>query len=141
MACETRNTELDGVRLYTIQFPASRGAKMTLKLIKMFGPLVGKGEMDMLTFTEKLSEDDAIDLIQDLFSATKIKFKEDKDPREIDFETDFAGNYALMYKAALWVVQANGFFGKVDILSALNGILTKTLKEKLQMSPTDSMTP
>lgn len=146
MACDTKNIDIDGVKIYTVQFPAEQGAKLIVKLTKTFGSLFSKLsanideiEIDISKFVEKLSEDYVIALIKELLAYTKIHFPNEKQPRDIDFDIDFAGEYLLLLKTCIWVVQANHFFGKGDILNGLKNLFPKMTQQKeLKVSSKES---
>ncbi len=128
MGCKEIDKDIDGIKYKTVQFPASSGITLTVRITKQFGPIfdaIGSdkdNEIDFKAsaFTEKLSAPDFLQLIKDLLCNT---YRNGSLITSDTFETDFAGEYVHLYKVLLFVIDSNNFFGK--------GIISKGL-EKLK---------
>jgi hypothetical protein len=120
MACNTVTETIDGVKYVTIQFPARQGAKILVRLTKVFGPIfksfdvdnVTNTEVDIAAFIEKLDDDSFVQLILDLLMYTK---RNGVDITDMTLDTEFAGEYLQMLKVIWFVIRANNFLGKGDI--------------------------
>lgn len=125
MACKEQKRAIDGVDYTVLQFPTREGLRYKTRILKLVGPIVdgvkGDDELVLSTFTDKLGDDTVCDLIVSLLSKT---FRNGKAITAESFDVDFAGEYLHLYKVVMFVVEANGFLGKANIV--------EILKKKLQ---------
>jgi hypothetical protein len=108
------DTTIAGKKAKTIQHAARFGINLTVRLLRVFGPVLDavKGEeVAFGIFTSKLNDDEVLKLILDLLAYT---WYDGKQIGATEFDEMFAGEYAALYQLVLWVVEKNGFFGKFD---------------------------
>lgn len=141
---ETKERDIDGMKVNVTQFPARYGFKLQAKLAKIFGPVIGElfsgvkgnvknfteSDLDMSKISdairvlfEKLDENSAETLVFELTKSTKV------DGTDIDdksFDLIFPGKYASLYKIIFFVLEVNygSFFGLRGIGEAIKKFQT-----------------
>ena len=112
----TRTTMIGSDEWSLNPFPATKGAGILKRLVKIFGAsfsaiLETKDEdnedglsgvakaVDLLT--DNLDKDDVVDLLKSMLSGVK------KNGQQINFDNEFGGRYDVMFKVVLWVAQEN----------------------------------
>lgn len=111
---------IDGVTYKVTQLPAKKGHRNLIKLVKMASPaMAGEVNLDTdLSSKESLDSigaalmaldpDNVESLLEDFAKATIVQTDGDKWPCLWDiFDIHFAGNYAAMYKWAIFALQVN----------------------------------
>jgi len=130
---KTEEKKIDDMEVAVTQFPARFGFKMQARLLKVFGPVIGKmlGGADLkkgadadvnldklseaieLLF-KSMDEDGAMKLIMDLLQSTRINGQEVNDG---SFDSIFPGKYSTLFKIVGYVLEVNygSFFGESSI--------------------------
>ena len=130
---KTEEKKIDDMEVAVTQFPARFGFKMQARLLKVFGPVIGKmlGGADLkkgadadvnldklseaieLLF-KSMDEDGAMKLIMDLLQSTRINGQEVNDS---SFDSIFPGKYSTLFKIVGYVLEVNygSFFGESSI--------------------------
>ena len=130
---KTEEKKIDDMEVAVTQFPARFGFKMQARLLKVFGPVIGKmlGGADLkkgadadvnldklseaieLLF-KSMDEDRAMKLIMDLLQSTRINGQEVNDG---SFDSIFPGKYSTLFKIVGYVLEVNygSFFGESSI--------------------------
>jgi hypothetical protein len=133
---ESKEKEIDEMKITVSQFPARAGFKMQARLVKLFAPFVGEiiggiktkkeqklmeSDVDLSKIPnavkelfEHLDEDSAMQLVFDLLQLTKVN---GQDVNEETFDLMFPGKYLTLYKIIGFVLEVNygSFFGKSGI--------------------------
>lgn len=141
---QTKEKEIDGLKVAVSEFPARFGFKMQTRLTMIFGPALGTllsgleaktgsaldGEfnLDKLpgaleSLFSRMNEDKAMDLVLEILKSTRIDGVEVTNQ---SFDLVFAGKYHTMYKVLWFVLEVNygGFFGEGGIGEALKRLRT-----------------
>ena len=128
MACKEVKTEIDSVKYMTVQFPTRIGLALKTRLLRLMSPSIKDAfskiennaiSINIAAIFEGLEDDSASKLMLDLLAYT---YREGKKIDEESFNLDFAGDYVHLYKVILWIIEANGFFGKGSIGDMLKGL-------------------
>jgi len=137
---KTESKTIDGMSFECTVFPAMYGLKIKGRLLKLVGPALGslvqglkttKGgsildanfDMSVIgpaiaTITDHFDDPKVVQLIQDVFSSTRVDGQPMSEPV---MNIKFAGNYTILYKAIIFVVETNRFFGKGSIGDLIAG--------------------
>lgn len=144
MPQNTTEFDVDGIKYSSTKYAASRGLKLSVRLLKLIGKPAGilapvfsnkeslkdllASDLDMNVIGEaigalvgQLDADDVVDLARELLATTQIIA--DGKYRDVNFDLDFAGNYGSLLKLLQKVVEfqfasffAGGLAGVKDML-------------------------
>ena len=133
MARRTADLEIDGVKYFTTQYPATKGHKLLIRLVKMLGKSVtsamsvaGENILDakingeligaaIEPLLESLDENTADKLVKDILETTDVIDEKGKTSLLTAFDVHFAGRYGHLYKVLKEVLafQYGNFFGVI----------------------------
>lgn len=128
MAIKSKDVTIDDVKFNITQYNAREGLKIKIKLLKMLAPVKdtvkkdeGKqlldSEVDFVAIIgvliENLDSDKTLDFILRMLRPVKVNGLDMFDEL---FDQTFAGNYSILYKLLMEIVEFNRFFGKGSIL-------------------------
>ena len=129
MALKEFDKEIEGVKFKTIKHPTTTGITLTTRILKFIAPAIGKMEIkgqaldsfaiELGSIFMQLGFDEANTLFKDLLSRT---FADGKIIDTLQYDEIFAGEYEMLYKVVIWVIESNNFFGKGSIGDLLNMI-------------------
>jgi hypothetical protein len=144
---KTEEKKIDDLDVAVTQFPARFGFKMQARLLKVFGPVIGKMlsgadlnnvkqgldtdiKLDMLAdaielLFKSMDEDSAMKLVMDLLQSTRIGGQEIND---VTFDNIFPGKYSTLFKVIGYVLEVNfgSFLGGSSIGKMVkSAVLTK----------------
>jgi hypothetical protein len=132
MGCKTIETTIDGKSFIITQHPASLGLSVTVRLIKLAGPVFGDVTdsiqdmpIKLSEFLCKLDDTEILKLVLDILSYTRVKVsvKEIVSIDSASLDSEFAGEYETLIKLIWRVISENRFFGKKDIGSLIKKFL------------------
>jgi len=156
MGLDTKEKEIDGMKIAVTQFPARSGFKLQAKLAGIFGPVIGEiigglnikgktkiSEADidfskvsdaLRVLFEKLDEERAYALVLEILQFTRADGHEINDNT---FDQLFPGKYLTVYKTVGFTLEVNygSFFGGSGIGQAFKKMMTQTQP----MPPVDSV--
>lgn len=141
----TEEKEIDGIKLACTAFPCLVGLGVKARLIKLLAPALGKAlkgidgdptdimkaDIDMgvigeaiTMLGEKLADESVTKLIMDLLSTTTI---DGQQSTEAVFNFTFSQKYTSLYKALIFVIDTNRFFGERNIGDMIKGATIPTM--------------
>ncbi len=129
---ETKTKQIDERSVSVTQFPARKGLKIKLRLLKMVAPglasatgiLQGGLEVDfdskVLAYAvgqlvDSMGNDATVDfIVKELMQGTRL---DDKEITDSLFDMEFAGDYGLLYKIIAFILEVNygSFFENLNI--------------------------